>query len=64
MLALFDCAYLDRVLDGYQRAAPFADGCADRGGPHQFIPALVHAVHIGRCYAEQALITARAAFAR
>lgn len=41
-------------------------GCAYlvRVGLHRLIPSLVHAMHFGRGYAEQALKTARAAFAR
>ncbi|GHD75778.1 hypothetical protein GCM10010317_091000 [Streptomyces mirabilis] len=62
MLALFGCPYLDHVLDGYQRAAPFADGWADRVGLHQLFPPLVHAVHFGRGHAEKGLKTARAVF--
>lgn len=48
MLALFGCAYLDRVFDGYQRATRFADGWADRVGLHQFFRLLVHAVLFDR----------------
>ncbi|MFE9438711.1 fructosamine kinase family protein [Streptomyces sp. NPDC006602] len=64
MLHLFGCPHLDRVLDGYQQAAPLADGWADRIGLHQLFPLLVHAVLFGRGYAEQALDVARAAQAR
>jgi fructosamine-3-kinase len=59
MLRLFGCPYLDRVLDGYQEAAPLADGWADRVGLHQLFPLLVHAVLFGRGYAEQAVAAAR-----
>ncbi|OAH14511.1 fructosamine kinase family protein [Streptomyces jeddahensis] len=61
MLHLFGCPHLDEVLDGYQHAAPLADGWADRIGLHQLFPLLVHAVLFGRSYAEQALGVARAA---
>ncbi|MFE7836110.1 fructosamine kinase family protein [Streptomyces sp. NPDC057474] len=64
MLALFGCPHLDRVLEGYRRAAPLTDGWTDRVGLHQLFPLLVHAVLFGRGYAEQALETARAALAR
>jgi fructosamine-3-kinase len=64
MLHLFGCPHLDRVLDGYQQAAPLADGWADRIGVHQLFPLLVHAVLFGRGYAEQALTQARTALAR
>jgi fructosamine-3-kinase len=64
MLHLFGCPHLDRVLDGYQQAAPLAEGWADRIGLHQLFPLLVHAVLFGRGYAEQALDVARAAQAR
>jgi fructosamine-3-kinase len=61
MLHLFGCPHLDRILDGYQRTAPLADGWADRIALHQLFPLLVHAVLFGRGYAEQALAAARAA---
>ncbi|MDX3523233.1 fructosamine kinase family protein [Streptomyces scabiei] len=64
MLALFGCPRLERVLEGYERAAPLADGWRRRVGLHQLFPLLVHAVLFGRGYAEQALETARAALAR
>jgi fructosamine-3-kinase len=64
MLHLFGCPHLDEVLDGYQQAAPLADGWTDRVGLHQLFPLLVHAVLFGRGYAEQALAEARAALAR
>ena len=64
MLHLFGCPHLDRVLDGYQDAAPLAEGWADRTGLHQLFPLLVHAVLFGRGYAEQALAAARSALAR
>ncbi|MFD5469810.1 fructosamine kinase family protein [Streptomyces sp. NPDC127105] len=59
MLQLFGCPHLDRVLDGYQQAAPLADGWADRVGLHQLFPLLVHTVLFGRGYAEQAVAAAR-----
>ncbi|MFI8949947.1 fructosamine kinase family protein [Streptomyces sp. NPDC053750] len=61
MLSLFGCPHLDRVLAGYQEAAPLADGWAGRVGVHQLFPLLVHAVLFGRGYAEQALAVARRA---
>ncbi|MDG5805945.1 fructosamine kinase family protein [Streptomyces ossamyceticus] len=64
MLALFGCPHFDRVLDGYQRAAPLAAGWQDRVGLHQLFPLLVHTILFGRGYAEQALDAARAALAR
>ncbi|MEU9166343.1 fructosamine kinase family protein [Streptomyces sp. NPDC048420] len=64
MLHLFGCPYLDEVLRGYERAAPLADGWADRIGLHQLFPLLVHAVLFGRGYAQQALSTAKAALER
>ncbi|MEV3858965.1 fructosamine kinase family protein [Streptomyces sp. NPDC050095] len=60
MLQLFGAPHLDRVLDGYQRAAPLATGWRDRVALHQLFPLLVHAVLFGRGYAEQALAAARA----
>ncbi|MFI6207998.1 fructosamine kinase family protein [Streptomyces sp. NPDC051041] len=64
MLRLFGCPHLDRILDGYQEAAPLAGGWADRIGLHQLFPLLVHAVLFGRGYAEQALAVARSALRR
>ncbi|MEI5520245.1 fructosamine kinase family protein [Streptomyces brasiliscabiei] len=64
MLALFGCPHLDEVLRGYERTAPLADGWRARVGLHQLFPLLVHAALFGRGYAEQALLTARAALAR
>ncbi|HEY5833689.1 fructosamine kinase family protein [Streptomyces sp.] len=61
MLHLFGCPHLDRVLDGYQQAAPLADGWEDRIRLHQLFPLLVHTVLFGRSYAEQTLTAARAA---
>ncbi|MDH6213678.1 fructosamine-3-kinase [Streptomyces pseudovenezuelae] len=63
MLDLFGCPHPDRVLDGYQEAAPLAEGWRERVGLHQLFPLLVHAVLFGRGYAEQALAVARAALA-
>ncbi|MFI7341159.1 fructosamine kinase family protein [Streptomyces sp. NPDC050085] len=60
MLQLFGAPHLDRVLDGYQRAAPLATGWRDRVALHQLFPLLVHAVLFGRGYAEQAIAAARA----
>jgi fructosamine-3-kinase len=64
MLQLFGCPHLDRVLAGYQEAAPLADGWPARVGVHQLFPLLVHAVLFGRGYAEQALAVARSALAK
>ncbi|MFG3009952.1 fructosamine kinase family protein [Streptomyces cinerochromogenes] len=64
MLQLFGCPHLDRVLAGYQEAAPLADGWRDRVALHQLFPLLVHAVLFGRGYGEQALTGARRALAR
>ncbi|MEU6308434.1 fructosamine kinase family protein [Streptomyces chartreusis] len=61
MLHLFGCPHLDRILDGYQDAAPLAAGWTDRIALHQLFPLLVHAVLFGRGYAEQALAAAGSA---
>ncbi|MFE2970671.1 hypothetical protein ACFXKC_45090 [Streptomyces sp. NPDC059340] len=61
---MIDAPRLDPQADKSWRAAPVADGWADRVGLRQFFPLPVHAVLFGRGYAEQALKTARAAFAR
>lgn len=61
MLQLFGCPHLDRVLAGYQEAAPLADGWRRRVGLHQLFPLLVHVMLFGRGYAEQTLAAARGA---
>ncbi|MFF9817262.1 fructosamine kinase family protein [Streptomyces sp. NPDC014006] len=61
MLHLFGCPHLQRVLEGYQDAAPLAAGWCERMALHQLFPLLVHAVLFGRGYAEQALTAARTA---
>jgi fructosamine-3-kinase len=63
MLELFGCPHLDRVLAGYEEAAPPAEGRRRRVGVHQLFPLLVHAVLFGRGYAEEALAAARGALA-
>ncbi|MFJ4715906.1 fructosamine kinase family protein [Streptomyces sp. NPDC088785] len=59
MLDLFGAPHLDRILAGYQRAAPLADGWRERVPLHQLFPLLVHAVLFGRGYAERAVAVAR-----
>ncbi|WP_327658838.1 MULTISPECIES: fructosamine kinase family protein [unclassified Streptomyces] len=59
MLHLFGAPHLDRIIDGYQQAAPLADGWRDRVPLHQLFPLLVHTVLFGRGYAEQAVAAAR-----
>ncbi|MGW0606953.1 fructosamine kinase family protein [Streptomyces sp. NPDC002644] len=61
MLALFGCPHLDRVLVGYDEAAPLADGWRRRVPLHQLFPLLVHTVLFGRGYAERTVTAARAA---
>ncbi|MFF9087619.1 fructosamine kinase family protein [Streptomyces sp. NPDC014991] len=64
MLQLFGCPQLDRILAGYEQAAPPADGWRQRVGLHQLFPLLVHVVLFGRAYADQALEVARDALTR
>jgi fructosamine-3-kinase len=64
MLELFGAPHLDRILDGYQEAAPLAPGRRERVPLHQLFPLLVHAALFGRGYAEQALTAARSQLAR
>ncbi|MFF3489885.1 fructosamine kinase family protein [Streptomyces sp. NPDC002795] len=59
MLHLFGAPHLDRILDGYERVAPLADGWRDRVPLHQLFPLLVHTVLFGRGYADQAVAAAR-----
>ncbi|MGH3397125.1 MAG: fructosamine kinase family protein, partial [Streptosporangiaceae bacterium] len=63
MLALFGAPYLDRILAGYQEAAPLADGWRSRVPLHQLHPLLVHCCLFGRGYAEPTLAAARAVLA-
>ncbi|MFE5210412.1 fructosamine kinase family protein [Streptomyces sp. NPDC056600] len=63
MLQLFGCPYLDRVLAGYDEAAPLADGWQGRVPLHQLFPLLVHTVLFGGGYAAQTVTAARAALA-
>ncbi|MFJ6661803.1 fructosamine kinase family protein [Streptomyces sp. NPDC091377] len=63
MLALFGCPHLDAVRDGYQQAAPLADGWRDRVPLHQLFPLLVHVLLFGRGYAGRTLTAARASLA-
>lgn len=64
MLDLFGCPYLDQVVRGYEEAAPFAPGRAERVPLHQLFPLLVHTVLFGRGYGEQTVGAARTALAR
>jgi fructosamine-3-kinase len=59
MLALFDCPFLDEVLDGYQRVRPLRTGWRDRVGLHQLYPLLAHVVLFGDGYASQTHAAAR-----
>lgn len=59
MLELFGLRGLDRVLAGYDEAAPLAAGRAGRVGLHQLHPLLVHAVLFGAGYGAQAEAIAR-----
>ncbi|MER5949580.1 fructosamine kinase family protein [Streptomyces sp. NPDC001904] len=59
MLDLFGAPHLDRILAGYQDAAPLADGWRERIRLHQLFPLLVHTVLFGRAYAAQAVAAAR-----
>ncbi|MGH3929720.1 MAG: fructosamine kinase family protein [Pseudonocardiaceae bacterium] len=61
MLALFGYPHLDRVLTGYQAAAPLAPGWRARIPLHQLFPLLVHAVLFGGGYGAGAAAAARAA---
>jgi fructosamine-3-kinase len=59
MLHLFGCPHLDRVVAGYQEAAPLAPGWRQRIAAHQLFPLLVHTVLFGGGYADRALAAAR-----
>lgn len=60
MLALFGCAYLDRIVAAYDEASPLADGWRDRVRLHQLAPLLHHCVLFGRSYVPETLEVARA----
>ncbi len=63
MLALFGAPQLERILSGYDEAAPLATGWRDRVPVHQLFPLLVHAVMFGGGYGASAGAAARAALA-
>jgi fructosamine-3-kinase len=53
-LALFDCPFLDAVIDGYQGQRRLRPGWRQRAGLHQLYPLLAHVVLFGAGYAAQA----------
>lgn len=61
MLQLFGLPHLDRVMDGYQRAAPLRAGVEDRVPLHQLFPLLAHWVLFGPGYAAPTLRAAESA---
>jgi fructosamine-3-kinase len=61
MLALFDCAVLDAVIDGYQGQRRLRSGWRQRAGLHQLYPLLAHVVLFGAGYAAQASSAASSA---
>jgi fructosamine-3-kinase len=63
MLALFGAPLQDRILAGYQEAAPLAAGWQARVPLHQLHPLLVHVCLFGTGYLDAALSAARAALA-
>jgi len=63
MLALFGAPHLDRILAGYNDAAPLATGWRARVPLHQLHPLLVHACLFGASYREEVRAAARAALA-
>src|SRR6266545_1518641 len=63
MLALFGAPYLDRIMAGYQEAAPLAAGWRARVPLHQLHPLLVHVCLFGAAYRDAALDAARRALA-
>lgn len=50
MLALFGCAHLDEILEGYERVYPLRAGWEDRVALHQLHPLAVHAAGHGPGY--------------
>ncbi len=61
MLALFGAPSLDRILAGYNDAAPLAAGWRSRIPLHQLHPLLVHACLFGASYREEVRAAARSA---
>jgi fructosamine-3-kinase len=61
MLALFGAPHLDRIMAGYQEAAPLADGWRARVSLHQMHPLLVHVCLFGASYRGALLDAARTA---
>lgn len=64
MLALFGCAHLGDVFDGYQSVRPLAAGWQRRVGLHQLYPLLAHVVLFGGGYVRQAEAAAASALRR
>ena len=60
-LALFDCPFLDAVIDGYLEQRRLRPGWRLRTGLHQLYPLLAHVVLFGADYAAQAGSAARSA---
>ena len=54
MLSLFGAPHLQRIIEGYEEAAPLADGWRSRLPLHQLHPLLVHATLFGGGYGARA----------
>lgn len=50
MLALFGCAYLKEIVEGYESFSPLADGWQERIALHQLSPLLLHCALFGSGY--------------
>jgi fructosamine-3-kinase len=61
MLALFGCAHLADVIDGYQTVHALSPGWEGRIGLHQLYPLLAHVVLFGSGYRGQTEAAARSA---
>ncbi len=55
LLALFDCAHREEILEGYQAVAPLAEDWRDRVALHQLHCLLVHVVVYGGAYRGETL---------
>jgi len=59
MMALFEPAHLETILNAYDEVHPLADDWRERVALHQLHPLLVHAALFGGSYGEQAVGAAR-----
>lgn len=64
MLALFGCPFLERIVEGYERAHPLRAGWRERVPVHQLHPLAVHAAGHGPSYGRALVDAAEQTLAR